>query len=50
MDANTYANIENGMMVSTLLLTLMIVWVAMQLIKSKARFVHQLTITLLEVI
>ena len=49
MDAEIYMKIEQLLMVTSLGLILGVVWVAMQLIKSKARFVHQLTIKLLEV-
>ena len=49
MNATTYMQIEHMLILTNLGLILGVVWVTMQLIKSKARFVHQLTIKLLEV-
>ncbi len=49
MDDETYMNIELLLITVSLGLFLMVVWVVMQFFKSKARFVHQLTIKLLEV-
>lgn len=48
MDAETYMKIEQLLMVASGGLFLMVVWVAMAIIKSKARYVYELHQLLME--
>ncbi len=49
MNADLLITIEHILILTSQGLFLGVVWVAVQLIKSKARFVHQLTIKIMEV-
>jgi hypothetical protein len=48
MDANTYANIENALMLTTLVLILATVFVLTRLVKAKAIYVYELHLLVLK--